>query len=86
MTRGGRAHASAQCVRSIAKSVMQSPSSKRPTELIAKNSATPIMVTIPQEHYQTLLNHVDILTKTISDLRDKIDDVHSQLAVSKANR
>ena len=46
-------------------------------EPVVENSAAPIMVTIPQEHYQTLLNHVDMLTKIVSDLQDKVDDVHS---------
>ena len=86
MMRDGRARTLAQRVRSVAKLVVWSPSSKRPMEPVAKNSAAPIMVTIPQEHYQTLLNRVDILTKIISDLRDKVDDVHSQPTVSKANR
>ena len=83
--RYGRARAPAQRVRSVAKLVMRSPSSERPAEPVAKNSAAPVMVMIPQEHYQTLLNRVDMLTKTVSDLRDKGDDVHSQLAVSKTS-
>ena len=86
MTRYGKAHALAQPVRSVAKLVERSPSSERLAEPIVENSAAPVMVTIPQEHYQTLLNRVDMLTKTVSDLRDKVDDVHSQPAVSRTSR
>ena len=66
--RYGKAHASAQPVRSIAKLVERSASPKRLAELVAENSVASIMVTILQEHYQMLLNRVDMLTKTISDL------------------
>ena len=85
MTRYGKARALAQLVRSVAKLVERSPSPERLAEPIVENSVSPIMVTILQEHYQTLLNRVDMLTKTIFDLRDKVDDVHSQSAVSKTS-
>ena len=32
-----------------------------------------------------LLNHVENLTKTVSNLQEKVDDVHSQMAISKAD-
>ena len=90
--RYGRARAPAQPIRSIAKlverspsPVERSPSPERLAEPIAENSAAPVMVMIPQEHYQTLLNRVDMLTKIVSDLRDKVDDVHSQPTVSKTS-
>ena len=86
MTRYGKAHALAQPIRSVAKLVEQSPSPERLTEPIAENSAAPIMVMILQKHYQTLLNRVDMLTKTVSDLRDKVDNVHSQSTISKTSR
>ena len=68
MTRYGKARAPAQPVRFVAKLVEQSPSPERLAEPVVENSAAPVMVMIPQEHYQTLLNCVDMLTKTISGL------------------